>query len=137
MENTPTQTPPVNTPLTQLDMVVDSPHVLLPAVEKGGMGGWATKEISNEESSKKRCITNGTLALFGGVKKPVLVRTTSIFPSLQLVVHFTPVCLLPFGGKTVMPIFHFGARQAFSPFRCAFLRPPLELFHYDASLVNT
>ena len=36
MENT--LNAPVNTPLTQLDRVVDSPHVPLPAVEKGGMG---------------------------------------------------------------------------------------------------
>ena len=33
MENTPTLNPLVNTPLTQLDTVVDSPQVLLPAVE--------------------------------------------------------------------------------------------------------
>ena len=38
MVNTPTLNPPMNTPLTQLDSVVDSRHVLLPAVEKGGMG---------------------------------------------------------------------------------------------------
>ena len=38
MENTPTQNPLVNTPLTELDRVVDSPHVLLLAVEKDGMG---------------------------------------------------------------------------------------------------
>ena len=34
MDNTPTLNPLVNTPLTALDKVVDSPHVLVPAVEK-------------------------------------------------------------------------------------------------------
>ena len=35
----------------------------------------------------------------GGVKELVLVRSTSILPSLQLVVHCTPICLLPLGGQ--------------------------------------
>ena len=39
MENTPTPLKhPMNTPLTQLDTVVDSPHVLLSAAQKGGVG---------------------------------------------------------------------------------------------------
>ena len=41
------------------------------------------------------------------------------------------------GGKTVMPIFHFVARQAFSPFRCAFLPPALELFFLKAEEIRT
>ena len=38
MENKPTLNPLVNTPLTELDRVVDSPRVLLPSLEQNGMG---------------------------------------------------------------------------------------------------
>ena len=42
--------------------------------------------------------------------------------------------LVTIRGSTVMPVFQFVARRAFSPFRCAFLLMALEVFHYDALL---
>ena len=67
-----------------------------------------------------------------GVKTPVPLRTTYLFIPLACGTLYTGL-FVTMGGKTVTPIFHFVARQAFSPFQCAFLPPALELFHYDTS----
>ena len=84
----------------------------------------------------KRCcapfgspLQKGTLRSTG-VKKPVRVRITSIFSACGTL--YTGLFVI-IRGKTVMPIFHFVALQAFSLFRCAFLPLAVELFHYDAS----
>ena len=79
-------------------------------------------------------ITEGNLALGGGGGEKAGTCSECLYLSIP------PACgtlytglFVTMGGKMVMPIFHFVARQAFSPFRCAFLPLALELFHYDAS----
>ena len=86
----------------------------------------------------KRCCTPVVSPLLKGTLHPGGETAGTYSEYLHL--SIPPACgtlytglLVTIRGKTVMPIFQFVVRQAFSPFRCAFLPLALERFHYDTS----